>query len=53
MNGRELRIFSHFQTLTKIELLGYSRNLENSQILRFVFIHCKTVKVSHNDQIQL
>ena len=53
MNGTELRNFSHFQTLTKIALLGYSRNLENSLIFIFVFIHCKTVKVSQNDQIQL
>ena len=53
MNSTELRSFSHFQTLTKIAFLGYSRNLENSLILRFVFIHCETVKVSQNDQIQL
>ena len=51
MNGTELRSFSHFQILTKIAYL--SRKLENGLILEFFFIHCKTVKVSQNDQIQM
>ena len=53
MNGTELRGVSHFQILTKIAYLGLSRNLENSLILKFVFINCKTLKVSQIDQIQL
>ena len=52
MNGTELRSFSHFQILTQITYLDLCRNLENWLILKFVFIHCKTVKVSENDQIQ-
>ena len=51
MNGKELRSFSHYQILTKIAYLQISRKLENRQILEFFFIHCKTVKVSQNDQI--
>ena len=53
MNGRELRSFSHFEILTKIAYLDISRKLENSLILEFFFIHCKTVKVSQNDQIRM
>ena len=53
MNGKELRSFSHFQILTEIAYLDLSRKLENSQILEFFFIHCKTVKVSQNDHIQM
>ena len=30
-----------------------SRNLQNWLILKFVFIHCKTAKVSQNDQIRM
>ena len=51
MNGTELRSFSHFQILTKIAYL--SRKLENWLFLEFFFIHCKTVKVSQNYQIQM
>ena len=51
MNGTELRCFSHFRILTKIGYLDLSINLENGLILKFVFIHCKVVKVSQNDQI--
>ena len=50
MNGTELRSFSHFQILKSIAYSDHSRNLENSLILKFVFIHCKTVKVSQDDQ---
>ena len=53
MNGTELRSFSHFQILTKIAYTNLSRKLENWLFLEFFFIHCKTVKVSQNDQIQM
>ena len=53
MNGIELRSFSHFQILTKIAYHYLSRKLENWLFLEFFFIHCKTVKVSQNDQIQM
>ena len=53
MNGKELKSFSHFEILTWIAYLDLSRNLENWLILKFVFIHCKAVKVSQNDQIQM
>ena len=53
MNGTELRCFSHFQILTKIGYPDLSRNLENWLILKFVFIHCKAVKVSQNEQIRI
>ena len=52
MNGKELRSFSHYQIWTQIAYLDLSRRLENSVILEFFFIHCKTVKVSQNDQIR-
>ena len=35
MNGTELRSFSHFQILTKIEYLDLSRKLENWLFLEF------------------
>ena len=53
MNGTELRSFSHFQILTKIAYPDLSRKRENWLFLEFLFIHCKTVKVSQNDQIQM
>ena len=53
MNGTELRSFSHFQILTKIAYPDRSRKLENWLFFEFFFIHCKTVKVSQNDQIQM
>ena len=53
MNGTELRSFSHFQILTKIAYPDLSRKLENWLFLEFFFIHCKTVKVNQNDQIQM
>ena len=53
MNVRELRSFSQFQILTKIAYPDLSRKLENWLFLKFFFIHCKTVKVSQNDQIQM
>ena len=53
MNGTELRSVSHFQILTKIAYPDLSRKLENWLFLEFFFIHCKTVKVSQNDQIQM
>ena len=51
MNGTELKSFSDFQILTRIAYSYLSRNLENWLILKFVFIHCKAVKVSQNYQI--
>ena len=51
-NGAELRNFRHFQVLTWIAYSD-SRNLENWRILEFLFIHCETVNVSRNDQIQM
>ena len=53
MNGTELSSFSHFEILTLIACSDLSRNHENCLILKFVFIHCKAVKVSQNDQIQM
>ena len=53
MNGTELRSFSYFQIMTLITYSDVSRNLENSLILKFIFIHCKTVKVSQDDQIRM
>ena len=53
MNGTELRSFSHFQILTKIAYPDLSRKLENLLLVAFFFIHCKSVKVSQNDQIQM
>ena len=53
MNGKELRSFSKFQILTKSGYSDLSRNLENWLIYKFVFIHCKTVKVSQDDQIPM
>ena len=51
MKGTELRSFSHFQIFTKITYPDFSRNLENWPILKFLFFHCKTVKISQNEQI--
>ena len=53
MNGKELRSFSHYQILTYIAHPDLSRNLENSLILEFFFIHGITAKVSQNDQIRM
>ena len=53
MNGTELRCFIHFQIKKKIGYPYLSRKLENWLFLEFFLIHCKTVKVSHNDQIQM
>ena len=53
MNWTELRSFSHFQILTKMIYPDFSWKLENWLFLDFFFIHCKTVKVSQNDQIQM
>ena len=53
MNGTELGSFNHFQFLTKITYPDLSRNLEKLLILKFVFIHCNTVKVSQDDQIRM
>ena len=53
MNGTELTNFSHFQILTKITYPDLSRNLAIGLILKFVFIDCKTVRVSQNDQIRM
>ena len=53
MNGTELRSFSDFRVLSKIAYTDLSRNLPIDCILKFVFIHCKAVKVSQNDQIRM
>ena len=53
MNGTELRSFSHLQILMEIAYPDLSRKLENSPILEFFFIHCKTVKGSQNNQIRM
>ena len=53
MNGTKLRSFSHFHILTQIAYPDLKRKLENSLILEFFFIHCKTVKVSQNDEIRM
>ena len=50
MNETELRSFSDFQILTKIAFLAELFKLTNS---KFVFIHCKTVKVIQKDQIRM
>ena len=42
MHGTELRSFCHLEILDK-----------NRLILTFGFIHCKTLKVSKKDQIEL
>ena len=52
-NGTELRCFSNFEILTWITYSDFKRNLENWLILKFVFIHCKTVKVSQYNQIRI
>ena len=43
MNGKELRSFSQ----------DLSRYLQIDKFRSFVYIHCKAVKVSQNDQIQM
>ena len=53
MNGKELRSFIPYQILTEITYPDLSRKRENFIILEVFFIHCKTVKVSQNDQIQM
>ena len=53
LNGKELRSFSHFQILTSIAYSDLRRNLENLLILKFVFIHNKTGKVSQDDEIAM
>ena len=53
MNGKELRSFRHFQILSKIAYKDLSRNFQIDQFLKFVFTHCKAVKVSENDQIRM
>ena len=53
MNGTELRSFTHFEILTKMTYPDPSRKFENWLILKLVFIHCKTVKVSKNYQIRM
>ena len=53
MNLTELRSFSLFHMLTKIADPNLSKKLENSLVLEFFFIHCKTVKVSQDDLIRM
>ena len=50
MNGTELRSYGDFQILTRIAYPDLSRNVENSLISKFDFIHCKALKVSQMDQ---
>ena len=49
MDITELRSFINFQILTKTGYPDLNRNLENSLIMKFVFIPCKTGKVSQDD----
>ena len=42
-----------FKFWPKSNYLDLSRKLENWLFLEFFFIHCKTVKISQNDQIQM
>ena len=51
MNGTQLRSCNHFEILTKITYSYLSGNPGNWLSLKFVFIQCKTVKISENDQI--
>ena len=53
MNGKELWSFNHFEILTWNAYSDLSRNLENWLISKFVFIHCKTVRVSQDFQHQM
>ena len=54
MNGTELRTFSHYQIFYQYCIPVLEQNSSKSWlILKFVFIHWKTVKVSHNDQIRM
>ena len=53
MNETELRSLSHFQILNRMAYSDISRNLENGLVFKFLFIHCKTVKLSQDDQIQM
>ena len=53
MNGTALKIFIHFQILTRIAYSDLSWNLENWLFLMFAFIICETVKVSQDDQIRI
>ena len=53
MNCKELRSFSHFQIFNESHTQTLAENLKIDQILEFFFIHCKTVKVSQNDQIRM
>ena len=50
MNGTELRSFSHFQTFIQNHINGPEKKSSNLLIFKFVFIHCKTVKVSQKYQ---
>ena len=52
MNGTEFRSFNGFQILTKIAYPDLNRICKLT-ILKFVFIHCKAMKVSQNDEIQM
>ena len=53
MNGKELRSFSHHQILTELHTRILGEILKIDKILKFAFIHCKTVKVSQNDPIRM
>ena len=53
MNGTVLKSFSHCQDFTLTAYPHLSRKLKNRLILEFLFIHCKTVKVSQNDPIRM
>ena len=51
--GTELRTFSHFRIFDFNRILDLSRYLGNWLIFKFIFIHCKTVKVSQDNQIRM
>ena len=52
MNGTELRSFGHLQILTKNLINGPEQKSLKSTNFEVCLIHCRTVNVSQNDQIQ-
>ena len=48
-----IKKFWSFSNIDQNRITDLSRKLENWVFLEFFFIHCKTVKVSQNDQIQM
>ena len=52
LNGAGLRSFSHVSNFEPNQIPLPEQKSSNWLILKFVFIHCKTVKVSQNEQIR-